>query len=413
MKDTKSKWFKEAKFGLFIHWGLYSILAGEYKGKKTNRIAEWIMNDLDIPVSEYEKLADKFNPINFSAKNIVNLAKRNGMKYIVFTSKHHEGFAMYNSEVSDYNIVKATPFKRDVLKELSDECAREGIKLGLYYSQAQDWHDKNGYIFRKDNSKKDFELYFRNKCLPQIKELLTNYENISLLWFDTPMDMTKEQSEEIISLVKSIQKDCIVSGRIGNNLGEYMTTGDNFIPKFPYNGDWELPATLNNTWGYNKDDNNWKSFDELLRILLKVNARGGNYLLNIGPKADGTVPEKSVEILDELGEYVNTNKEAIFGTKPVLNYPYEPDNAEITTKDNKLYVHILNKRIRVELINIANKVNEVKVLGFDKKLEFTTGLTCEGVHFIEIEIPEEYRQKAYYCIEIDIEEKEPVFEEIL
>ena len=224
MKDTKQQWFKDAKFGLFIHWGLYALLAGEYNGRKTDRIAEWIMNDLDIPVEEYEKLASQFNPVEFDAEMIVRKAKEWGMKYIVFTSKHHEGFAMWDSKCSDYNVVKATPYGRDIVRQFREACDKYDMKLGFYYSQAQDWHDPDGYIHRKDNSKKNYRAYLERKCFPQLRELLTEYGDVALIWFDTPMGTTKEESQEMVDLVKSLQPNCIVSGRIGNELGEYMTT---------------------------------------------------------------------------------------------------------------------------------------------------------------------------------------------
>ena len=316
MKDTKQQWFKDAKFGLFIHWGLYSVLAGEYNGKKTDRIAEWIMNHLDIPVSEYEKLAGQFNPVNFNAEEIVKKAKSWGMKYIVFTSKHHEGFAMYDSKCSDYNVVKATPYKKDILRQLKDACDKYDMKLGLYYSQAQDWHDPDGLMYLKDNSHKDYQHYLDTKVKPQLTEILTEYGDIALIWFDTPMETTPEQSKSLVDLVKFLQPNCIVSGRIGNELGEYMTTGDNFIPRLPYEGDWELPATLNDTWGFNKDDHNWKNPDDIIRLLLKVTSRGGNYLLNIGPDATGRIPNESIAILDEVGKYV-------LNAKTLANIPGE------------------------------------------------------------------------------------------
>lgn len=329
--DTKQKWFKEAKYGLFIHWGLYALLAGEYKGVKTDHISEWIMNSLGIPVEEYEKLADEFNPVDFDADALVKMAKEKwGMKYIVFTAKHHEGFAMYKSEVSKYNVVDATPCHRDILKELADACKKYDMRLGLYYSQAQDWHDPNGYVShangdeaqRKDNNfKKDFQYYLDNKVKPQLKEILTGYGEISLIWFDTPMAMTKEQSQECIDLIKSIQPNCVISGRVGNQLGDYMTTGDNFLPRLPFEGDWEVPATLNDTWGFNKDDENWKNPEDILKLLIKITSRGGNYLLNIGPKASGEIPEKSVGILNEVGKYVTENADGIYGTVRGDIYP--------------------------------------------------------------------------------------------
>lgn len=412
MKDTKQQWFKDAKFGLFIHWGLYSVLAGEYKGVKTDRIAEWIMNHQDIPVAEYEKLAAQFNPVEFNAEAIVKKAKEWGMKYIVFTSKHHEGFAMYHSKCSKYNVVDATPFGRDILGELALACQKYGIKLGLYYSQSQDWHDPDGFMYGKDNSHKNFQAYLDRKCMPQLREILTEYGDIALIWFDTPMDTTLEQSQKMIDLVKSLQPNCIISGRIGNHMGEYMTTGDNFIPRLPFEGDWEVPATLNDTWGFNRYDRNWKNPDDIIRLLLKINSRGGNYLLNIGPDSLGRVPEGSINVLDQVGKYVQENADAIFDTKRVDIYAYELEWSQFTRKDNKLFVHMLQPKIRIELLNVGNKVKRAYLIKDGTELSFKMMRTCEGDSIIEIELPEIFQDQKNYCVCIETEEKEPVFEAI-
>lgn len=410
MKDTKQQWFKDSKFGLFIHWGLYSLLAGEYKGRKTKHVSEWIMNDLNIPLEEYKKLATVFHPMNFDANYVVRKAKQWGMKYIVFTAKHHDGFAMWHSKSSLYNIVDATPYKKDILEELRQACDAYGMKLGLYYSQSQDWEDPNGYMNRKDNSKKNFSTYLHAKCIPQIKELLTEYGDIALLWFDTPMGITYEESKEIVSIVKEIQPNCIVSGRIGNGLGEYMTTGDNFIPRLPYEGDWEVPATLNDNWGFNKHDSNWKNVDEIIRLLVKINSRGGNYLLNIGPNANGEIPDESINILDQVGEYVQENAEAIFFTKRSTPYLYEMDWGEMTQKDHKLFVHIFKPRKRIELLNIANRIKKIYIVSNNQNLKFSTSYSCEKCSALEVDLPEEYYTKKNYSICIDYDEIDPVFE---
>lgn len=412
MKDTKQQWFKDAKFGLFIHWGLYALLGGEYQGVKARGIAEWIMNTLQIPPSEYEKLAEQFDPVNFDADAIVKRAKEWGMKYIVFTSKHHEGFAMYDSQVSDYNVVKATPCHRDILKELQMACEKYEMRLGLYYSQAQDWHDPNGLAARCDNSHKNYQYYLDHKVKPQLREILTNYGKIALVWFDTPMETTKEQSRELYDLVKAIQPDCIVSGRIGNELGEYMTTSDNFLPRLPYEGDWELPATLNDTWGYKKTDNNWKNPDEVIRLLLKVVSRGGNYLLNIGPDGTGKVPEGSVEVLDKVGEYVRENSDAIFGTKRMPCYPYELDWAELTWKPKKLYVHMMKGKERIELPNVKNHAVSARILRTGENLEVCNTQSCEGVHTVLVYLPEKLWEEKNYCVEIAFAEDEINFTEL-
>jgi len=413
MKDTKQQWFKDAKFGLFIHWGLYAELAGEYNGKKTDRISEWIMRTFDIPVEEYEKLAAIFNPVDFDADFIVRKAKEWGMKYIVFTSKHHDGFAMYDSDCSDYNIVKATPYGQDVVRQLKDACDKYGLKLGLYYSQAQDWHDPNGIKYYDDKADAGYQYYLDNKVKPQLTEILTKYGEIGLIWFDTPLATTLEQSQSLVDLVKSLQPNCIVSGRIGNDMGEYMTTGDNFIPRLALKGDWEVPATLNDTWGYNKDDHKWKDANQVIRLLLKINSRGGNYLLNIGPDAKGVVPQGSINILDEVGKYVSENSEAIHGTKCLDYYAYELEWAELTQKDHKLFVHIMRPIIRIELENVANKIKRAYLVKDGNELPFREMLTCEGFHRLEVTIPENLHDEINYCVCIETEEKDPIFEPIV
>lgn len=412
MKDTGKRWFKDAKLGLFIHFGLFSALAGEYRGRRTNRIAEWIMNDLNIPREEYRKFASQFNPTQFDADRIVKQAKDWGMRYLVFTAKHHDGFAMYHSHVSPYNVTDASACHRDILEELANACQKYGMRLGLYYSQAQDWDDPDGYVYGKDNTGKNFQAYLERKCFPQIRELLTQYGDIALMWFDTPMGISPEQSRAIFNLVKSLQPHCIVSGRIGNGLGEYMTTGDNFIPRLPYPGDWEIPATLNDTWGFSKFDHNWKKPEDIIRVLLKINSRGGNYLLNIGPDGSGKIPDDSLRILNTVGAYVRENQDAIFGTKRVDGYAYELDWAELTRKDFRLYLHILTPKKRFELLNIKNHIKRAYLLRDKREIPIVTNATCEGDARIEAELPEDLYTQKYYCICMETEEKDPLFQPI-
>lgn len=413
MKDTKQQWFKDAKYGLFIHWGLFSLLGGEYKGKKTEHIAEWIMNYLDIPADEYRKLAASFKAENFDADEIVRKAKEDwGMKYLVFTTKHHEGFAMWDSKCSDYNVVKATPYGKDVLREFRNACDKYDMKMGLYYSQAQDWDDPDGYMYGRDNSKKNFRRYLDKKCIPQLKELLTEYGDIAILWFDTPMEMKVEESKELIALVKSLQPNCIISGRIGNGLGEYLSTGDNFIPKPPVEGDWEVPATINDTWGFNKYDTNWKEPEWILKLLLKIVSRGGNYLLNIGPDASGNVPEASVKILDQIGKYVCANSEAIYGTRSVEGYPYDLEWAQLTRKDYKLYVHVLRPQMRIELLDMGNQVKRAYLVRDGQELVCRARKICEGDSMVEVDLTPELKKEKDYAVCIELVEKEPIFENI-
>ena len=413
MEPMGSEWFREAKYGLFVHWGLYSLLAGEYDGVRTDRIAEWIENFLDIPVEAYRKLAGQFDPKAFDADAFVRRAREDwGMRYIVLTAKHHEGFAMYHSRVSGFNVVDATPCRRDILGELRAACDKYGMRLGVYYSQAQDWDDPDGFKQHHDNSHKNFQRYFDEKCVPQVKELLTNYAPLNVMWFDTPMGIPRAQSQRLRDLCKGIQPDILLSGRTGNGLGDYMTTGDNALPRLPYDGLWELPATVNDTWGYNKYDTNWKSPDQIIQTLLRVISRGGNYLLNVGPTGEGLVPQACADVLSAVGAYVRGNAEAIYGTRCVGVYPFEVPGIEMTSRSHKLYIHVLTPRVRIELLNIANRITNAYLVSDKSPLPFTQGRTCEGDSMIEVSLPPALQAGKNYCVCLETEEEAPVFEEI-
>ncbi|MFP3896070.1 MAG: alpha-L-fucosidase, partial [Anaerolineales bacterium] len=298
-RDPRLDWWRRAKFGMFIHWGLYAIPAGVWKGEQIPGIGEWIMYRARIPVQKYKELAEQFNPVKFDAAEWVSLARNAGQKYMVITAKHHDGFCMFDSEVTDYNIVDATPFGRDPIAELAQECERQDIKLGFYYSQTQDWHhpDGVGNDWDYDEAGKDFADYLDNYVKPQVRELLMNYGPIGLIWFDTPREITKAQSRSLLDLVHALQPNCLVSGRVGNSLGDYASTGDNAIPDGAVDMDWETPATINDTWGFKTHDHNWKSVETLVQKLVDIVSKGGNYLLNVGPTAEGVIPQPSVDRL--------------------------------------------------------------------------------------------------------------------
>jgi len=316
---TSRDWFKQAKFGMMVHWGLYSLPAGEWKGRRMPFVGEWAQSYFRIPNAEYGALTDAFNPILFDADAWVELALAAGMQYLVVTSKHHDGFAMYRSHVDSYNIVDATPFKRDVIGELAEACCKHGLKLGLYYSQELDWHEPHGGGYRSgrtncgcmswtndwdfpDNDSKDFTHCFEGKIKPQVEEILQNYGELCLIWFDTPGVITPEQSTKLFQLVKKHQPECLVNTRIGNGLGDYRSMGDNEVPDTFFGEELvETAATLNDTWGYKSFDQNWKPAEEVLRIKNHLNERGVNYLLNVGPDALGRIPAPSVEILQKVG----------------------------------------------------------------------------------------------------------------
>ena len=339
--DNK-KWFKEAQFGIMVHWGLYSLLAGEWQGKRMNGIGEWIQQYYRIPNAEYERLAKIFNPLYFNADEWVKMAKDAGAQYFVITSKHHDGFCLFHTKVNRWNVVDATPFGRDIIGELAEACDKQGLKLGLYYSQDLDWHEPNGggwpagktwagetgkpgdayWVNNWDypeDARKNYTQYFEAKVKPQVKELLTNYGDLCLIWFDTPCTISWEQSKELFDMVKHYQPNCLVNSRLGNGLGDYFSTGDNELEFDPAaaaaanqhgydreegvkNRLYECAMTLNDTWGYKAFDNNWKSKEEIVRIKNRLNGRGVNCLLNVGPDGLGRMPGPAVEILRSVGQ---------------------------------------------------------------------------------------------------------------
>ena len=337
---TRGAWLQDSRFAMFIHWGLYAELAGEWRGKRYHGIAEWIMNRAQIPVAEYEQVAARFNPTGFDALAWVRLAKAAGMRHIMITAKHHDGFALFKSAVSSYNIVEATPFRRDPLRELADACQAEGLRLGFYYSQTADWHEPDGVGNSWDwpAEGRDFKRYLRTKTMPQIAELLTNYGPVAGIWFDTPGPITPAESKELVELVHRLQPDCLVNSRIGNDLGDYDTLGDQEIPRLPRPGLWETPDTHNDTWAYARHDHNWKGPREVAERLVRVVSRGGTYMLNVGPDGSGRIPELSARILREVGQWVDAHTEAIHGAGPT---PFGPlPWGECTTRGNRLFLHV-------------------------------------------------------------------------
>lgn len=332
------QWFREAGYGMMAHWGLYSLLGGEYKGRRVNDYAEWIQSFMAIPNSEYELLAKSFNPVYFNADEWIRLAKNAGMKYFVFTSKHHDGFALWHSKADRYNVVDATPFGRDVVSQLGEACYKHGLKFGLYYSQELDWHHFHGGGYDKfsgcsgvswDNSwdfpereKKDFSICFEEKIKPQVEELVRSYGDLLLMWFDVPHTITKKQSLELNRLVKKYQPDCLINSRIGNGAYDYVSLGDNEYPtsfsvdessdpnsldgiKYSPYGLYETAGTLNSSWGFKYYDQNWISPEEIAGRRKKLNDMGINYLLNVGPDGLGRIPSFSQENLIKAAKLFN------------------------------------------------------------------------------------------------------------
>ena len=346
-KDARMAWWRQARFGMFIHWGLYSIPAGTWNGKQVPGIGEWIMNSGTIPVADYKALASQFNPTAYNAHDIVALAKAAGMKYIVITAKHHDGFAMFDSKADPFNIVAATPFKRDPIRELANECKKQGVKLGFYYSQDQDWTAPGGAAYKTGNHDApnhhwdkaqdgDYATYLHTKAIPQMKELLNNYGDAPVvIWFDTPTpDMTPALAGEIVALLNQ-HPNLIWNNRLGGGYNGDTETPEQYIPAKGYPGrDWEACMTMNDTWGFKSYDNNFKSTETILRNLIDIASKGGNYLLNIGPDSKGNVPQPEIERLQQVGKWLAVNDEAIYGTQPTL-FGEEAGSFSTTEKDDE------------------------------------------------------------------------------
>ena len=410
-KNARMEWFREARFGMFIHWGLYSILAGRWDGKEIPGIGEWIMNSASIPVAQYQALAARFNPMEFSAAGIVGLAKSAGMKYIVITSKHHDGFAMFDSKANPFNIVQGTPFQRDPLKELAAECRQQGVKLGFYYSQDQDWTAPGGAAYKRDDHKPPtfhwdpaqnggFATYLETKAIPQIQELLTNYgEFPAIVWFDTPTkDMTPELAGKIVTVLNQHPK-LIWNNRLGGGYKGDTETPEQYIPAQGYPGrDWEACMTMNDTWGYKVDDTNFKSTETLLRNLIDIASKGGNYLLNIGPTATGEVPQPEVDRLHEMGRWLAVNGEAIYSTSPTL-FGDEAGSFSTTEKDkdgkpkfiptwkwrstttaNRIYIHFFEwPGTKFELSKVPRQVTGAWLLADSAHSPLKVTRTADGI----------------------------------
>ncbi len=384
-RDSRMKWFREARFGMFIHWGVYSVPAGTYDGKQIGGIGEWIMHQGRIPTARYQAYAKEFNPVKYNAETWVKLAKNAGMKYIVITSKHHDGFAMFNSETSPWNITKATPFGRDPLKELATACQKHGMKLGFYYSQAQDWNHPGGAAAGGHWDKAqdgDMTEYIKNIAVPQVKEILTKYGKVSCLWWDTPYEMTKERADLLLPLLK-LQPGIIYNNRLGGGYKGDTETPEQFIPATGYPGgrDWETCMTMNDTWGYKSYDQNWKSAETLIRNLVDIASKGGNYLLNVGPTNLGEIPGPSIERLKAVGSWMKQNSQGIYATSPS---PFKKlDWGRCTRVTNAagstLYLHVFNWPTNGQLLvpGLKNDVTGSSLLVGGQKL--STKNTADGV----------------------------------
>jgi alpha-L-fucosidase len=433
-QDKKMEWWREARFGMFIHWGVYAVPGGVYKGFEQKRGgAEWIMNRMKIPVTEYQAYAKQFNPVKYDANAWVKMAKNAGMKYIVITAKHHDGFAMFKSAASKWNIVDATPYGKDVLKELATACKKEGIKLGFYYSQAQDWNNPGGSAARKlstegwpnpDSTKIDaytqehtghwdalqttatMSEYIDRVAVNQVKELLTNYGDVAILWWDTPTNMTDEFAEKFQPLLK-IQPNIITNDRLKrpNFTGDFKTPEQKIPNLSELDGkDWETCMTMNGSWGWRSYNPNFKSSEVLIRNLIDIASKGGNYLLNVGPTAEGEFPQESIEGLKAIGNWMKVNSESIYGTRA---NPLKPFSwGRCTTKDIKgnsiLYLSVFNwpydNKLTIEEIN--NDILSAKLLANGNNLK-----VMKSADILTVNLPTIALDKIATVIRIELKGK--------
>ncbi|TXK83816.1 alpha-L-fucosidase [Paenibacillus sp. N3.4] len=386
-REERIAWWREARVGLFIHWGLYSLPGGIWKGETVNAsYSEHLQLRAQIPIQEYEQITAHFNPVHFDAKAWVRTAKEAGLKYIIFTAKHHDGFAMYDSKVSDYNLVKATPFGRDPIAELAEACQSEEMVLCLYYSHAMDWHhpdsqgntlDFPGNIGAYDpleawmneaDKKNRYERYLQEKAYPQIHELLEQYGPVGILWFDCGHKISDEQGMLFVDLVHGLQPSCLVNHRVRRpGFGDYDNTGDNQLHVRSFERDWESIATLNHSWGYNQTDHHWRSPQDILYDMINVVSMGGNYVINVGPTGDGEFDPKSLEILQTIGSWLKKNGESIYGTQgsPIGKMPW----GRCTIKGHTLYLHVWDWPVRGELMipDLHNPIGKAYLLADSEK----------------------------------------------
>ena len=416
-RDARLAWWREAKFGMFVHWGVYSVVGGKYKGQDLPNSAEWMMCRGKIPIAEYEQYAAQFNPIKFDADEFVGRAKRAGMKYIVITAKHHDGFAMFGSKHNKYNVVDKTPFGRDIMKELADSCQKQGLKFGFYYSQAQDWHHPGGFGNNWDKSleRVSSDEYVMNKAVPDVKQLLTDYGPIGIFWWDTPRKMSKESFDALHSLT-DLQKETITNDRLGDDYpGDYKTFERHIPQRAPAGKDWEVCMPISGSWGYKIGDEKFKSTTKLIQNLVTITSMGGNYLLNVSPTGEGTLLPPALERLEAIGKWMDVNGQSIYQTSagPFADLEWGKCTRKEANGKTTLYLHVFDWPADGKLMvpGLKNTIEQASLLDGGAILE--TEAVESGVTIsLPKEAPDPHASVIVLNVigEMDVEPQLPTFD---
>jgi len=387
-RDARMAWWRYAKFGMFIHWGVYAVPAGTYNNEQIDGIGEWIMLRGKIPIAEYRNYAKDFNPTNFDPAAWARLAKQAGMQYMVITSKHHDGFALFPSDVTDWDVADATPYGQDLIGPLAQAARKEGLKFGLYYSQAQDWTHPGGSVAKwGDGGEWDpthqgnMDDYIDAIAVPQVKEILTRYQP-DVLWWDTPIGMNEERAEKLIPLLR-LKPGIIHNNRLGGGYQGDTETPEQHIPATGFEDrDWEVCMTMNDTWGYKSYDLNWKSTEALVRKLCDIVSKGGNFLLNVGPDKSGRIPQASIERLQEIGAWMDLNGEAIYGSSanPFARLAWGRCTKKIRPDGATLYFHVFDwpEDGTLTINGLKSKPSSVRLLANGENLSFSTFAGANG-----------------------------------